>query len=36
MSEMTESQTVRLINWLKAKGMTDAEIVECLKYINKG
>lgn len=33
---MSESQTVRLINWLKAKGMTDAEIVECLKYINRG
>lgn len=35
MSEMTAAQTVRLIEWLKAKGMTDAEIVECLKYINE-
>ena len=35
MSEMTESQTVRLIEWLKAKGLTDAEIVECMQYINK-
>ena len=32
---MSESQTVRLIEWLKAKGLTDTEIVECLKYINK-
>lgn len=35
MQEMTESQTVRLIEWLKAEGHTDAKIVECLKYINK-
>jgi hypothetical protein len=35
MSEMTEKQTVRLIEWLKAKGLTDAEIVECFRYINK-
>ena len=35
MSEMTENQTVRLIEWLKAKGLTDAEIVECMQYINK-
>ena len=35
MNEMSESQTVRLIEWLKAKGLTDTEIVECLKYINK-
>ena len=35
MSEgMTESQTKRLIEWLKAKGMTDTQIVECLEYIN--
>ena len=35
MSDMTAAQTVRLIEWLKAKGLTDAEIVECLKYINE-
>jgi hypothetical protein len=35
MSEMTAEQTVRLIEWLKAKGLTDTEIVECFKYINK-
>ena len=32
---MTESQTVRLIEWLKSNGHTDEEIVECFKYINK-
>ena len=31
---MTENQTKRLIEWLKAKGMTAEEIVECLDYIN--
>ena len=32
--EMTESQTLKLIEWLKANGHTDAEIVKCLEYIN--
>ena len=32
---MTESQTVKLIEWLKAKGLTDKEIVDCITYINK-
>lgn len=31
---MTENQTKRLIKWLKAKGMTAEQIVECLDYIN--
>lgn len=31
---MTESQTKRLIEWLKANGMTAEQIVECLEYIN--
>lgn len=31
---MTENQTLRLIEWLKANGMTDEQIVECMKYIN--
>ena len=34
MEGMTENQTKRLIEWLKAQGMTDAQIVECLEYIN--
>lgn len=33
--DMTENQTVRLIEWLKSKGLTDTEIVECMEYINK-
>lgn len=36
MSEpMTESQTLKLIEWLKAQGLSDTKIVECLEYINK-
>lgn len=35
MENMTAAQTVRLIEWLKAKGCTDAEIVKCIEYINK-
>lgn len=33
--ELTAIQTLRLIEWLKANGMDDAKIVECLEYINK-
>lgn len=32
---MTARQTVRLIEWLRAQGFTDEQIVECLKYINE-
>lgn len=35
MSEMTAAQTLRLIEWLKANGFTDKQIVECIEYINK-
>lgn len=31
---MTENQAKRLIEWLKAKGMTAEQIVECIEYIN--
>ena len=31
---MTENQNKRLIEWLKSKGMTAEEIVECMEYIN--
>lgn len=34
MEGMTENQTLRLIEWLKAHGHDDKEIVECLEYIN--
>ena len=35
MEEMTAAQIVKLIEWLKSNGFTDAQIVECLEYINK-
>lgn len=31
---MTENQTKRLIEWLKAQGMTAEQIVACLEFIN--
>lgn len=34
-NSMTASQTVRLIEWLRSNGFTEAQIVECLEYINK-
>lgn len=34
MDGMTESQTLRLIEWLKANGHTDEDIVKCMAYIN--
>ena len=36
MNEMTEAQTVRLIEWLRTHGHDDADIVDCLESINKG
>lgn len=35
MDEMTSRQIVRLIEWLKAQGFTDEQIVECIEHINK-
>lgn len=35
MEEMTSGQLVKLIEWLKAKGFTDTEIISCIEYINK-
>ena len=35
MEEMTSRQTVRLIEWLRAQGFTEAQIVECIEHINK-
>ena len=31
---MSEGQSLRLIEWLKANGHTDTEIVTCIEYIN--
>jgi len=33
--EMTASQIVRLIEWLRANSFTEKQIVECIEYINK-
>ena len=35
MRKMTARLVRRLIEWLKAKGMTDTEIVDCFEYISK-
>ena len=35
MDEMTASQTLRLIEWLRSNGFTDKQIVECIEYISK-
>lgn len=35
MNEMTASQIVRLIEWLRSNGFTEKQIVECIEYINK-
>ena len=32
---MTARLIVRLIEWLKSKGFSDTEIVECFEYINQ-
>lgn len=33
--EMTSTQTLRLIEWMKVNGFDDAKIVECLEFINR-
>lgn len=33
---MNDHEIARLIDWLKSKGHTDAEIVECLHFISSG
>lgn len=35
MDEMQKSELAALIEWLKAHGHSDSEIVECLEYISK-
>lgn len=35
MDQMTSTELSRLIDWLKSKGMTDADIVECIKHLAK-
>ena len=33
MNETTAKEFARLSEWLRANGMTDAQIIDCLKYI---
>ncbi len=35
MDEMTATQMLRLIEWLKANGFDEKQILECIEYINK-
>ena len=35
MENMSSAQTIRLIEWLRLQGFTEAQIVECIEYINK-
>ena len=35
MEEMTSAQILRLIEWLKAQGFSDAQIVACIEHISK-
>jgi hypothetical protein len=35
MRKMSAKMIRRLIEWLKAKGMTETEIVNCFEYISK-
>ena len=32
---MRSTETLRLIEWLRAQGFTDTQIVECIEYISK-
>jgi len=35
MEEMTSKEISRLIEWLKSKGMTSDEIIDCLQTLSK-
>ena len=35
MRKMSAKMIRRLIEWLKSKGMTETEIVDCFEYISK-
>lgn len=35
MDDMSATAIRRLIEWLKAKGFNDTQIVECIEYISK-
>lgn len=33
---MTATEVARLAEWLKSKGMTEAEVIECINFIAYG
>lgn len=33
---MTATETARLTDWLLAKGLSEKEVIECIKYIATG
>ena len=33
---MTTQKVARLIDWLKSKGLSDSEVVACIKYVATG
>lgn len=35
MEDMTVKQIARLIEWLKANGFTDQQIIDCIEYLGK-
>ena len=35
MEELKAIEITRLIEWLEDKGFTEAEILDCIKYIHK-
>lgn len=35
MEDMTIKQISRLIEWLKAKGFTETDIIDCIEYLGK-
>jgi len=35
MEELRDKHIQKLIEWLKAQGFTDAQILDCIKYITK-
>lgn len=35
MGEISAKQIVKLIEWQRSQGYTEAQIVECLEYIDK-
>lgn len=35
MEELKSTEIVRLIEWLRDKGFTDTQIIECIEYMSK-